>query len=99
MTIKILILLVIGLAVLISVFGIGLVVRHFKVLEKIDAIDSQDNGANIMQTICKDNDGFEDQLSPDRIYKVIDAKNNSLLIENDKSEERWYGKIHFTMPK
>ncbi len=47
---------------------------------------------------CLDNGGFEDQLSPNRIYKVLEFGTNSVLIENDLSQERWYGEAHFGQP-
>jgi hypothetical protein len=47
---------------------------------------------------CVDNSGFEDGLSNDRKYKVLATGVNGYLIENDNSQERWYGAVHFKMP-
>jgi hypothetical protein len=44
---------------------------------------------------CTSNSGFEDQLTEDSTYKVLAYQNNSIQIENDKGQVRWYGKIHF----
>lgn len=48
-----------------------------------------------MNIICTNNDGFSDQLSNDRIYKVLATGVNGYLIENDKNQERYYGSSKF----
>ena len=45
--------------------------------------------------VCKDDSGFEDQMTDGTNYKVQEEKNNSYLILNDNGEKRWYGKVHF----
>jgi hypothetical protein len=50
-----------------------------------------------MTVECKDAEGFEDQLSKDGLYKVKEMKNNSVLIENKKGDERWYGRYRFSI--
>jgi hypothetical protein len=50
-----------------------------------------------MQIECKDAEGFDDQLSNDRLYKAKEFKNNSVLIENDKGDTRWYGNYRFSI--
>ncbi len=45
---------------------------------------------------CIQNDGFEDQISENKKYVVKAVGENSFLIENDKSEQRWYGRLHFS---
>ena len=44
---------------------------------------------------CTCNDGFEDQLTATTQYNLKEFGNNSVLIENDKGQERWYGKQRF----
>jgi hypothetical protein len=44
---------------------------------------------------CMTNDGFEDQLTSSGQYKVKETGSNGFLIENDKSQERWYGSARF----
>ena len=48
---------------------------------------------------CKNEDGFEDQLTSDLIYRVKAIGENSYLLTNDKGEEFWYGQQHFTIGK
>jgi galactose-1-phosphate uridylyltransferase len=48
-----------------------------------------------MIIICKDNDGFSDQLTAPAQYNVKQIGVNSYLIENDLGQERWYGEMHF----
>jgi hypothetical protein len=49
----------------------------------------------IKEVECKSNGGFEDQLTESTTYKVLAYQNNSIQIENDKDQVRWYGKMHF----
>ncbi len=44
---------------------------------------------------CNCNDGFEDQLTPETHYIIKKFGCNSVLIENDKGQERWYGQQRF----
>ena len=44
---------------------------------------------------CTCNDGFEDQLTAESTYRLKELGNNSVLIENDKGQERWYGQQRF----
>ncbi len=44
---------------------------------------------------CKDNDGFEDQLTASTTYRVKEAGENSYLLRNDKGQDRWYGTARF----
>jgi hypothetical protein len=44
---------------------------------------------------CMTNDGFEDQLTSSTQYKVKEIGANDYLIENDQSQERWYGSARF----
>lgn len=46
---------------------------------------------------CTCNDGFEDQLTATSEYRLKQLGDNSVLIENDKGEERWYGRHRFEM--
>ena len=50
-----------------------------------------------MRAQCKDNAGFEDQLTSSKSYRLLRAGSNSYLIENDKGQERWYGSQNFTL--
>lgn len=47
---------------------------------------------------CKNDDGFEDQLTSGITYAIRDVGVNSYLIENDKEELRWYGQHNFIRP-
>ncbi|MEH6822549.1 MAG: hypothetical protein V7629_01405 [Motiliproteus sp.] len=44
---------------------------------------------------CTCNDGFEDQLTAANQYSIKELGSNSVLIENDKGQERWYGNLRF----
>ncbi len=44
---------------------------------------------------CTANEGFEDQITPSEIYEIKMIGQNSVLIENDKGVQRWYGQHHF----
>lgn len=44
---------------------------------------------------CKQNFGFEDQLTEQAVYRIKELGENSYLIENDKQQECWYGRQHF----
>jgi hypothetical protein len=44
---------------------------------------------------CTCNDGFEDQLTATTQYPIKEFGSNSVLIENDKGQERWYGNQRF----
>jgi hypothetical protein len=48
-----------------------------------------------MKIKCNDNDGFSDQLTNNRIYKVKEIGHNGYLIENDNGVCRWYGLSKF----
>lgn len=50
-----------------------------------------------MYVNCIDDGGFEDQLSVEKTYQVLEQKNNSYLIINDNEEKAWYGTMHFTV--
>ena len=50
-----------------------------------------------MNIECQNSDGFEDQLSNNRIYKVKEIGANGYLIENDQSQVRWYGESKFSI--
>tara|TARA_R110001583_G_scaffold2388_3_gene17360 strand:- start:1419 stop:1583 length:165 start_codon:yes stop_codon:yes gene_type:complete len=50
-----------------------------------------------MDIECTQNHGFEDQLSENRVYSIKELGQNSYLIENDKQEQCWYGRQHFTI--
>lgn len=39
---------------------------------------------------CKDNSGFEDQLTVNEKYSA-DLRNNSVCLLNDKGHVKWYG--------
>jgi hypothetical protein len=46
---------------------------------------------------CVSNSAFEDQLSEGIEYFLVDIQNNSILVNNDKGEERWYGRDKFLL--
>ena len=48
-----------------------------------------------MRIICKDTEGFEDQLTPRKIYKIEKIGVNGFLVADDKGQERWFGFCHF----
>lgn len=48
--------------------------------------------------VCKDEDGFEDQLTSSTPYAIREVGVNSYLIENDNEELRWYGDQNFSRP-
>ncbi|WP_165839957.1 MULTISPECIES: hypothetical protein [Motiliproteus] len=47
----------------------------------------------IIECIC--NDGFEDQLTSSYEYTIVKMGSNSVLIENDQGQTRWYGTRRF----
>ncbi|WP_207061060.1 hypothetical protein [Motiliproteus sp. SC1-56] len=46
---------------------------------------------------CKTNEAFEDNLTGDKLYPILDLRNGSVLIVNDREEERWYGVSRFQL--
>lgn len=50
-----------------------------------------------MNIICKDNEGFEDQLTVRKVYQVLSWKGGSVKIVNERNEQRWYGMVKFTV--
>lgn len=52
-----------------------------------------------MQIQCIDNSGFEDQLSPGRIYNVSNLQGNSVQLADDLGKLRWYGRQKFSEPR
>jgi hypothetical protein len=51
----------------------------------------------MLNFICVDAGGFEDQLTEDYMYAVSQFGANSYKVLNDKGEVVWYGKSHFTI--
>ncbi len=49
-----------------------------------------------MQIQCVDNSGFEDQLTEGQTYVVVCAQGNSVQLEGDKGQLRWYGRLKFS---
>lgn len=45
--------------------------------------------------ICISEEGFEDQITHGIHYDVVKYGMNSYFIENDRGEQKWYGKVHF----
>jgi hypothetical protein len=48
-----------------------------------------------MYIICASNSGFEDQLTTDKVYQVLQVKGARYSIVNDKGHQLWYGQSHF----
>ena len=46
---------------------------------------------------CKDNGGFEDNLTEAKPYTVLKRGGNSYLIDNDLGQKRWYGTAKFSI--
>ncbi len=44
---------------------------------------------------CKNNEGFENLLTPGKEYKRVALGVNSVLIEADNGDRKWLGMIHF----
>jgi hypothetical protein len=44
---------------------------------------------------CKDNSGFEDQLTVGLVYTVVTIGENGFKVVNDNEDECWYGDIAF----
>jgi hypothetical protein len=44
---------------------------------------------------CKDNAGFEDQLTEGESYEVVAFSTNSVMVKDRKGVCRWYGDMHF----
>ena len=49
-----------------------------------------------MHIQCIDNNGFEDQLTAGKTYAVTDFQGNSVQLEGDKGQIRWYGRLKFS---
>lgn len=50
-----------------------------------------------MIALCKTNEAFEDTLTSHQSYRILELRNASVLILNDKGEARWYGLGRFTL--
>lgn len=48
---------------------------------------------------CKEkgDEGFEDQLTADFVYPVLEHGANSVKVINDRGDLRWYGTSHFDL--
>jgi hypothetical protein len=46
---------------------------------------------------CKTNDAFEDTLTTHKPYPIVALRNASVLILNDRGQERWYGVSRFQL--
>jgi hypothetical protein len=44
---------------------------------------------------CKDNAGFEDQLTEGESYEVVAFSTNSVMVKDRKGVCRWYGESRF----
>ena len=44
---------------------------------------------------CKDAEGFTDQLTEGKVYPVMAFKNNSVLINDDNGNAKYFGEMHF----
>jgi len=47
------------------------------------------------KVLCKKNDGFEDKITVNQSYAIVEKGVNSYLIKNDKGEHCWLGTVHF----
>lgn len=47
--------------------------------------------------LCTTNEAFEDQLTKNKTYKAKERGACSILIEDDKGVERWYGLQKFVI--
>ena len=47
------------------------------------------------EVICKNNEGFEDQLTKGKYYQVVYIQDNSVCVRNDKKLFRSYGMVKF----
>jgi len=53
--------------------------------------------SNFME--CTDSEGFTDQITLGKTYKVLAFKGASVLINNDKGDAKYYGTMHFAHPQ
>lgn len=49
----------------------------------------------MQRIVCITNEAFEDALSNGKTYVVLQESGSSVLVVNDKGEEKWYGKAKF----
>lgn len=50
-----------------------------------------------MIAICKTNDAFEDQLTTDGQYPILEVRGGSVLIETDCGHRRWFASGRFLL--
>ncbi|WP_210395217.1 hypothetical protein [Motiliproteus sediminis] len=52
-----------------------------------------------MIALCKTNEAFEDILTSGKSYSVIELRNGSVLLADDRGNKRWFGLSRFALKR
>jgi len=52
-----------------------------------------------MIALCKSNDAFEDILTTGKPYTILEIRNGSVRVLDDRGQRRWFGLSRFSIQK